>query len=213
LPIFGCASVPWRYCDQPEVGSNEEELAEPQTHNPRIIIMKSWIAIFSLLFAASAFAQDAAAPKPAAKPELKPESKVKHGEYVPPAPMDDMAWAMQFDKNHDGVLDEAEKTALQDGWKLRQQKFTEFRQWEREFREKGYQEEKEFQLRQEKERKEFQEKRKKEYLDACQRFGVPPPKEENRKEWRPEKGPAINKGELKPKEGKPEGIKAAPMPE
>ena len=180
--------------------------------------MKSVLASSALLFASVALAQDAAAPKPA----VPAEAKVKHNEYLPPPPMDDMAWAMQFDKNRDGTLDENEKAALAEGWKLRQQKFIEFRQWEREFREKGYKEEREFQIRQETERKEFMERRKKEYLEACQRFGVPPPKEEPRKEgFRKEgkeghpmeKGPAINKGEIKPKEGKPESVKAAPLPE
>ena len=150
--------------------------------------------------------------KPVVKPEVKPEAKLvakpetkaeikqhKHLEYVPPPPIDEMAWAMQFDKNHDGILDDNEKAALQEGWKVRIQKISEFHQWEREFREKGYKEEKEFMQRQEKEFQELKDRRKKEYLEACQRFGVPPPKEENRKEFRPEKVPAINKGDLKSK--------------
>jgi predicted HicB family RNase H-like nuclease len=190
--------------------------------------MKRVFLFSALLIAAGAYAQETVAPKteikpaavpevkpeakPVVKPEVKPEAKLvakpetkaeikqhKHLEYVPPPPIDEMAWAMQFDKNHDGILDDNEKAALQEGWKVRIQKISEFHQWEREFREKGYKEEKEFMQRQEKEFQELKDRRKKEYLEACQRFGVPPPKEENRKEFRPEKVPAINKGELKSK--------------
>ena len=139
--------------------------------------------------------------------EARPNYKQK--EYAQPAPIQDIDWALKFDQNHDGKLDDAEKAALEEAWKTRQQKQSEFKQWAQEFQERMSREEREMMQLHEKERQEFREKMRQEYIKAREQFGLPPPPAEEKPHgWNPEKKP-YTKGEPT-KTDKP---KAPPMEE
>lgn len=155
--------------------------------------MKKFVVFASLVAAGVAWSEEPA------KPQDKPQDK--HKEYIPAPPIHDINWALKYDKNQDGRIDEAELVELQAGWQERQRKFGEFKQWEREFRDRAEREERELKQRQEKETQEFREKRRQEYLQACERYGVPPPVFEDRRKDGQEKAKG---GYEKNKEKKPE---------